>query len=132
MSLHLQRAARRVSRTYDEALRPAGLTNGQFSLMTMLSRPDPPTIGALAAGLAMDRTTLTALLKPLDRRGLVRVTRGETDRRERRLELTAEGQRVLEQAYPLWRRVQEMTLAAAALDDPDALRRDLRTLSALP
>src|SRR6266851_5073640 len=73
LCLHLQRAARAVARHFDESLRPLGLTNGQFSLLISLNRPEPPTIGNVAALLAMDRTTLTAALKPLERRGLVKV-----------------------------------------------------------
>ena len=69
LCLHLQRAARAVARQFDEALRPLGLTNGQFSLLMSLNRPEPPTLGAVAALLAMDRTTLTANLKPLDGAG---------------------------------------------------------------
>ena len=71
LCLHLQRAARAVARRFDEALRPLGLTSGQFSLLMSLNRPEPPTIGRVAGVLAMDRTTLTANLKPLERRGLV-------------------------------------------------------------
>ena len=73
LCLHLQRAARAVARHFDAALRPHGLTNGQFSLLMSLNRPEPPSIGSVAALLAMDRTTLTANLKPLERRGLVKV-----------------------------------------------------------
>ena len=89
LCLHLQRAARAVGRRFDEALRPLGLTNGQFSLLMSLNRPQPPTIGSVATLLAMDRTTLTAALKPLERRGLVKVTIDPEDRRSRRLGLTA-------------------------------------------
>ena len=71
LCLHLQRASRAVGRQFDEAFRPLGLTSGQFSLLMSLNRPEPPTIGNVAALLAMDRTTLTANLKPLERRGLV-------------------------------------------------------------
>ena len=60
LCLHLQRAARAVARRFDEALRPLGLTSGQFSLLMALNRPEPPAIGRVAAVLAMDRTTLTA------------------------------------------------------------------------
>ena len=88
LCLHLQRAARAVARQFDEALRPLGLTNGQFSLLMSLNRPEPPTIGNVAALLAMDRTTLTANLKPLERRGLVEVRIDSADRRSRRLILT--------------------------------------------
>src|SRR5437868_12386639 len=91
MCLHLQRAARAVARRFDAALRPLGLTSGQFSLLMSLNRPDPATIGGVAALLAMDRTTLTANLKPLERRGLVSVSVDPADRRGRRLMLTAAG-----------------------------------------
>src|SRR5689334_11458821 len=73
LCLHLQRAARAIARRFDEALRPAGLTNGQFSLLMSLNRPEPPTISSVAHLLAMDRTTLTAALKPLARHGLVKI-----------------------------------------------------------
>src|SRR5215472_18309406 len=91
LCLHLRRAARQVARQFDAALRPVGLTSGQFSLLMALNRPQPPTIGSLAAGLAMDRTTLTADLKPLVRRGLVEVAVDASDRRTRRLRLTPAG-----------------------------------------
>src|SRR3546814_5126925 len=71
LCLAAQRAARALARRFDQALRPAGLTSGQFSLLMSLNRPKPPSIGSVAALLAMDRTTLTANLKPLERRGLV-------------------------------------------------------------
>src|SRR6202050_1017193 len=76
LCLHVQRAARALARRFDEALRPLDLTNGQFSLLMSLNRPKPPAMGAVASLLVMDRTTLTAALKPLERRGLVKVAAG--------------------------------------------------------
>src|SRR5215472_12109087 len=84
LCLHLQRAARALARRFDDALRPLGLTSGQYSLMMSLNRPEPPSIGSVASLLAMDRTTLTAALKPLQRRGLVTVMVDADDRRSRR------------------------------------------------
>jgi DNA-binding MarR family transcriptional regulator len=81
LCLAAQRAARAVARRFDEALRPVGLTSGQFSLLMSLNRPKPPSIGSVAALLAMDRTTLTANLKPLERRGLVETAVDPADRR---------------------------------------------------
>src|SRR5213079_1816302 len=100
LCLHLQSAARAVARRFDDALRPLGLTNGQFSLLMSLNRPEPATIGSVAALLAMDRTTLTAALKPLQRRGLVKVTIDPADRRTRRLIVTHAGHTVLIAAVP--------------------------------
>src|SRR5271170_6349720 len=100
LCLHVQRAARALARRFDEALRPVGLTNGQFSLIMSLNRPELPGIAAVATLLAMDRTTLTAALKPLERRGLVAVAKDPSDRRSRRLSLTPEGRTLLASAVP--------------------------------
>src|SRR6478609_10603305 len=83
-----QRAARALARRFDEVLRPVGLTSGQFSLLMSLNQPQPPTVGAVAALLGMDRTTLTANLKPLEREGLVESAIDPADRRGRLLVLT--------------------------------------------
>lgn len=133
LCLHAQRAARALARRFDEALRPLGLTSGQFSLLMALNRPEPPPLGPVAALLAMDRTTLTAALKPLERNGLVAIGTDPQDRRSRHLSLTEEGQAVLARAVPAWRAlhgVVEAELAAApAPVPPDALRAALRVLS---
>jgi DNA-binding MarR family transcriptional regulator len=127
LCLHLQRAARAVARRFDAALRPLGLTSGQFSLLMSLNRPVAPAIGSVAALLAMDRTTLTAALKPLRRRGLVAVAVDERDRRSRHLSLTHSGRALLAAALPTW---QETHAAIErGLCDPDDLRGDLRALS---
>jgi DNA-binding MarR family transcriptional regulator len=101
LCLHLQRAARALARRFDEALRPLELTNGQFSLMMSLNRPEPPGMVAVARLLSMDRTTLTAALKPLERRGLVEITPTPGDRRTRRMKLTAKGRSLLVEALPI-------------------------------
>src|SRR5882762_8672961 len=104
LCLYVQRAARALARRFDEALRPLGLTNGQFSLLMSLNRPEPPGMAAVASLLAMDRTTLTAALKPLERRGLVKVTADPADRRGRLLALTRAGTTLLARATPIWTR----------------------------
>lgn len=129
LCLHVQRAARAVARLYDEALRPLGLTNGQFSLLMSLNRPEAPSIGKVSALLAMDRTTLTANLKPLERRGLVKVTIDDKDRRSRLMTLTPAGRALLAEALPLWRRAQAATEQLVTQSDPERLRADLRALS---
>lgn len=68
--LHARRTARALARRFDVALKPAGITSGQFSLLMSLNRPQPPGLGSVATLLAVDRTTLTANHKPLARRGL--------------------------------------------------------------
>ncbi|MDR3509432.1 MAG: MarR family transcriptional regulator [Caulobacteraceae bacterium] len=129
LCLHMQRAARALARRFDEALRPVGLTNGQFSLLMSLNRPQPPSLGAVAALLAMDRTTLTAALKPLERRGLVRVAVDPDDRRGRRLTLTPEGGALLTQAVPIWTRTHAAVEARLDGGDPAPLRHQLQALA---
>jgi DNA-binding MarR family transcriptional regulator len=127
LCLHVQRAARAVARRFDEALRPHGLTNGQFSLLTALNRPAPPPMGAVAALLAMDRTTLTANLKPLERRRLVKVAVDRRDRRNRVVTLTAAGRKLLTDACPAWRKTQDHL--EPMVQGADRLRKDLLALS---
>ncbi|MBU0725300.1 MAG: MarR family transcriptional regulator [Alphaproteobacteria bacterium] len=129
LCLHVQRAARALARQFDELLRPVGLTNGQFSLMMSLNRPEPAKIGQLSTLLAMDRTTLTANLKPLERRGLVQILVDPADKRSRRLVLTPEGHALLAEALPIWKQAHADLDARLGAGAPDRLRADLITLS---
>jgi DNA-binding MarR family transcriptional regulator len=129
LCLHLQRAARAVARRFDTAFRPLDLTNGQFSLLTSLNRPDPAAMRSVAALLAMDRTTLTAALKPLQRRGLVNVATDPADRRGRRLTLTPKGRDLLAAALPIWQREHAAIDEDFGADGPERLRADLRALA---
>lgn len=129
LCLHAQRAARALARRFDEAMRPVGLKSGQFSLLISLNRPNPPSMGSVAALLAMDRTTLTANLKPLERRGLLSIIVDEADRRTRRLELTEAGRTVLEAAVPIWERTHASVESVLEPDDADRLRGDLQALA---
>jgi DNA-binding MarR family transcriptional regulator len=129
LCLHAQRAARALARRFDEALRPVGLTSGQFSLLMSLNRPEPPTMGQVSALLAMDRTTLTANPKPLERRELVSLTVDAADRRARRMRLTPAGRKVLAAAVPIWEATHAETEQLLDGSSPDRLRADLRALS---
>jgi DNA-binding MarR family transcriptional regulator len=129
LCLHVQRAARALGRRFDEVLRPFGLTNGQFSLLMSLNRPEPPPMGPVASLLAMDRTTLTAALKPLQRRGLVKISQDPSDRRSRILALTGKGQDLLVRAVPVWERTHREVEQLIPGGDPSELRRSLRALA---
>jgi DNA-binding MarR family transcriptional regulator len=118
-----------LARRFDEALRPLCLTNGQFSLLMSLNRPEPPRMGPVAVLLAMDRTTLTAALKPLERRGLVDVVTDPADRRSRLLKLTPAGTTLLALAMPVWEQTHAQVEALLENGDPDRLRNDLRMLA---
>jgi DNA-binding MarR family transcriptional regulator len=127
LCLHAQRAARALARRFDAALKPIGITSGQLSLLMSLNRPEPANLGSVAALLAMDRTTLTANIKPLERRRLVKAAIDPGDRRARLLRLTPAGRAVLAKAMPIWRHLHAEI--ETALSDPDDLRSELNLLS---
>jgi DNA-binding MarR family transcriptional regulator len=131
LCLYTHRAARSLARHFDMALAPLDLTHGQFSLLVSLNRPIAPTVGAVAAVLAMDRTTLTANLKPLERRGLVKVAVDQDDKRSRLLLLTVAGKRLLTKAVPLWRRAHGDVERTFAKSDRHAMRAGLLALSGI-
>jgi len=117
LCLAAQRAARRLGRRFDRALQPVGLTNGQYSALMFIAGNASQSIGGLSGLLAMDRTSVTALLKPLDRRGLIEISEGAGDRRRRFVTITPSGQLALQQALTIWRRehaVLEASLPAGA------------------
>nr|WP_046631635.1 MarR family winged helix-turn-helix transcriptional regulator [Neorhizobium galegae] len=128
LCLHVQRAARALARRFDNAMKPIGLTNGQFSLMMSLNRPQPAPMGQVASLLAMDRTTLTAALKVLERRGLVETSVDPKDRRGRLLRLTDDGMTMLSAALPIWIRVHAEVDAELGEGGPEELRATLATL----
>jgi DNA-binding MarR family transcriptional regulator len=127
--LHSQRAARVLARRFDDAFRALRLTNGQFSLMMGLNRPEPAGMAAVASLLAMDRTTLTAALKPLQRRALVKTMADPTDGRSRLMMLTPKGRRLLVRAFPIWKRNHAAVEKLLGSREPERLRKNLRALS---
>jgi DNA-binding MarR family transcriptional regulator len=129
LCLHLQRATRIVARRFDDVLRPLDLTNGQFSLLISLNRPEPARLGSVANLLGMDRTTLTAALKALERRGLVKIAIDPEDRRGRLLTLTKAGKTLIAKAVPIWIETHHEVEELLRKEAPDLLRGDLLALA---
>ena len=132
LCLHVRRAARTIARRFDDAFRPFDLTSGQYSLLMSLNRPYPPHMKDVADLLAMDRTTLTANLKPLERRGLVAINPDPKDKRGRLLTLTEDGLTLLARAFPVWEKTQRDLEGLVAHSDPKQLLADLISLSQEP
>lgn len=103
---NLRRAARLVTRLYDEELEGTGLELSQFTLLMALSRAGEITQGRLGAVLSLDSTTLTRTLKPLIKDGLLQ-TRPGLDRRERLVGLTKAGKKKFTSSLPNWERAQK-------------------------
>lgn len=126
--LSLRRAARSVARRYDEALRPLDLNNGQFSMLNVVAGLQPASVQAVADHLAMDRTTVTAALKPLARRGLVEMAVSASDLRSREVALTRQGSTLLAKAVPIWQQAQAQLASDLGDADFGGLRRQLSAL----
>lgn len=105
--LRLRKVTRRVTQIYDQTLEPSGLTITQFGLLSHLLTHGGMSIGELAGHLVTDSTTLTRVLRPLERKGYIVIAANAADRRRRDVDLSASGQAVLRTAVPLWRRAQD-------------------------
>ena len=117
-----RRTARHLTREYDRALKPAGLKLTQYSVLANLMRSGALSITALAERLAMDRTTMTRNLRPLERVGWVTVSDGP-DRRSRSVEITDVGRQVYDRAVPLWQSAERAIRQAMGGDKAAELRR---------
>ncbi len=102
----LRQAARHISRLYDEALAPSGLSLNQYSILSKLNRFGPKVIQDLAQLLVMDRSTLGHLIRPLEAKGLVEMVSSQMDGRQRIISLTASGVALLKEAKPLWAKAE--------------------------
>ena len=94
-----------MTQLYDKALKPSGLRSTQFTILAAAAANESTTISHLAEALVMERTTLTRNLRPIEKRGLVKITTGE-DQRSRKVALTRRGHQRLVDALPLWEHVQ--------------------------
>lgn len=126
--LALRQAARRVTQHYDQVLAPSGLKTTQFSVLAMLRRYQPISLGALAGHLVMDRATLGHNLRPLQRAGWVTLGAG-ADRRQKMLTLTEVGAALLADAGPLWRKAQDGFEAWFGAQAAGQLRVDLAIIA---
>jgi DNA-binding MarR family transcriptional regulator len=127
VDFNLRRAARKVTKAFDEAIRPSGLKITQFSLLTAAYLEENQNVGRLAELMGMDRTTLSRNLKLLEKRGLVKLEPGQ-DRREVRVSLTNEGLDAMEMAAPLWHEAQDEIVEGLGELRWEAMLAELRML----
>lgn len=120
----LRRAARAVTRVYDEAFRPMGYRATQVGILSALAELGPVTLSELAEETVTDRTTLTRNLRLLEKKELICLECG-IDRRERRVCLTKRGSQVLEVTGPKWARVQQKMIRRIGRERFERLLADL-------
>ena len=106
LGFKVRRAARAISTRYSEALQPHGLTNPQFSLLSVMATAGLRSLSEIARVSTTDRTTLTRNLGLLEREGLVESSTGR-DKRTRRFVLSPRGRKVHAAARKDWLLVQE-------------------------
>ena len=122
---NIRKSARVITQLYEDALRPTGLRVTQFSLLVATRVTGTATINGLAKSLVMDRTTLSRNMKPLEKRGFIRIIPGKEDRREREVTLTLAGQEILAQALPLWKTIQQSVVKGLGQSRMTRLMKDL-------
>lgn len=123
LCLASRRAARTITREFDQALRAQGLRATQFTLLAALHLAGPQSIGDLAELLSADRTTLTRNLAVAEQQGLVAVRASRNDARSRVASITANGARTLHAALPVWRETQQRLLEEIGEPAAASLRR---------
>jgi DNA-binding MarR family transcriptional regulator len=123
---HTRRAARTITRAYDQALKPCGLKVTQFTILTALTKTSFDSISAMADQLALERSSLSRNLTRLEKQDLVRLTKSG---RSQTIEITDAGREKLEEAYPLWREAQDEVEEAIGEENWSDTRSLLRSLA---
>jgi DNA-binding MarR family transcriptional regulator len=127
-SFNFRRAARAVTRLYDQAFEPFGIRSTQFTILVGIAKSQPTSISALADLLVIDRTTLTRSLRLLKKQGLLSVSERST-KRQRFLSLTRKGERSLEVSLPAWRKIQDRFVQTLGDDYWTNFRNELEKLA---
>ena len=120
LCLASRRAARSITRAFDRKLRANGLRATQFTILVMLTRAGPLSIGHLADALGAERTTLTRNLALIEANGWVRIRVGD-DARLRVVGITPKGRAAVAAALPAWRAAQAAAAGAIGPSGVSAL-----------
>jgi DNA-binding MarR family transcriptional regulator len=109
--------ARRITQFFEREMAETGLSVAQLGLMAQIAAASDDTLGALAARMGLEQSTLSRNLQTLESAGLVEIANVEGDLRRRAALLTDAGAARLEAAIPVWRKAQAKleTLARAEL-----------------
>jgi DNA-binding MarR family transcriptional regulator len=131
-----RRVSRALTRMYDDELRPLGIQATQLTLLNAVAMGGRrgALMSRLAEVLAMDPTTLSRNLRPLEKAGLLRIERSPADRRVRIALLTDAGRQRVEEALPLWQRAHDRVVQALGPAAALALREqfDATVVAAIP
>lgn len=126
----MRAAARKITRRYNDALKPAGIKATQFTILVSVGLNEGATLTALSGEMAMDRTTLSRNLGPLERQALIEICDDGVGR-ARSARLTAKGVRAMETALPLWRKAQRSLRRSLGDDVWERVQAELTTVGQL-
>lgn len=127
-SFNFRRTSRAVTKLFDRAFEGTGIRSTQFTILVGVAKTQPVSMGALADLLALDATTLTRSLRPLQKDGLLAVSE-RAAMRQRFINLTRKGERTLARAVPQWREVQGNFEAAIGSERWTEFRDELERLA---
>jgi DNA-binding MarR family transcriptional regulator len=101
-----RKAARLVTKMYEDHLSRVNLTSTQFSILVYIDEVKEGSMKDLAEAMVMERTSVIRALQPLARDGLVAIGPHEDDARRNVVRLTDAGRARLAQAMPVWQLAQ--------------------------
>ena len=110
LATRVRQLSRIVTRVYDDAMRPLGITASQYTLLAQLASRDGITAVEIGHELDIEKSTLSRNLKRLLALGHLTMD-PPAGRRGRGLHLTPKGQAVLKEAYPIWQDAQRRATA---------------------
>jgi DNA-binding MarR family transcriptional regulator len=116
----VRQLSRIITRVYDDAMRPLGITASQYTLLAQLAARDSITAVEIGHDLDIEKSTLSRNLKRLLALGHINMD-PPAGRRGRGLHLTAKGQAVLKDAFPIWQDAQKRTIGAIGADSRNML-----------
>jgi len=127
-AFNFRRVSRAVTTLFDKAIQDSGLRSTQFAILTAVAKTQPVSISTIGNLLVIDVTTLTRSLNLLKKLGYLTISpRGA--KRQRFLNLTAEGEKALARAVPLWRKIQQSFVDQIGEDRWRSMRGELEELS---
>ena len=92
IGLKLARTAHAVSQAFERSMADAGGSASAWQVLLLVRTQQADTQSQMAETMGLTRATLTHHLNALERQGLVRRWREETNRRVQKVELTAAGE----------------------------------------
>ncbi len=120
LATRIRQLSRIITRVYDDAMRPLGITASQYTLLAQLAARDSITAVEIGHELDIEKSTLSRNLKRLLALGHITMD-PPAGRRGRGLHLTGKGQAILKDAFPIWQDAQTRAVSAMGAESRNVL-----------